>query len=44
MKVISLWNPWAWLWVNAKKRIETRAWEAPAELQALADGWMRDEP
>ena len=26
MKCISLWNPWAVLWANGQKRIETRGW------------------
>lgn len=26
MKILSLWQPWASLWVGGEKRIETRSW------------------
>lgn len=32
MKAISLWQPWASLWVAGIKRCETRSWPFPAAL------------
>lgn len=35
MKVISLWQPWASLWVHGLKRIETRSWAFPLQLPVV---------
>jgi len=32
MKVITLWQPWAFLVARGDKKIETRSWKAPKEL------------
>lgn len=32
MKVISLWQPWASLVIDGRKKIETRHWSPPASL------------
>jgi len=32
MKAISLWQPWASLVIDGRKRIETRSWKAPGFL------------
>lgn len=35
VKTISLWQPWASLWVHGRKRIETRSWPFRGELPCV---------